>query len=97
MDSSMLPTGYQIKKDMVLDLWHILVDGSILNQYDDKPWLFTSEQRAIAFCEWHNTIKHLVIDGLECEGGHHKQHYLWKIADVLDLDATQIYAEEETP
>jgi hypothetical protein len=39
-------------------------------------------------------IKDLVLDALQTEGAHHKQHYLWKIADLLGIERDEIDAEE---
>lgn len=89
-----LPKGYSLTKDAVLDVWYVLVEGRFLIQYDDKPWTFTSEARAITFCHWYDTIKDLVINALENDEAHHKQWYLWRLADMFNLDATEIYAEE---
>lgn len=89
-----LPNGYSIVKDAALNVWYVLVDGALLNLTADLPWSFTSERQVVTFCYWHDKIKHLVIDALENDSPKHKQWYLWRLADTLDLDATEIYAEE---
>lgn len=94
MPEPQLPAGYSIVKDRALDVWYVLVEGTLLNLIADMPWTFTTEQRAVTFCHWHDKITRLVIDALENDSPQHKQWYLWRLADTLDLDPTEIYAEE---
>lgn len=94
MPEPQLPGGYNIIKDVALDVWHVQVDGALLHLTADLPWSFTSERQAVTFCYWHDKITHLVINALENDEAHHKQWYLWRLADMFNLDATEIYAEE---
>ncbi len=35
-------------------------------------------------------IKGLLIEALQTDGAHHKQYLLWRIAEMLDLDLSDV-------
>ncbi len=81
---------------IALDLVETMALINLLGQAEHTIWKQgnKTEQEEAVYADWELQAQPLILDALITDGAHHKQWYLHRIAEALDIDLSQINADE---